>query len=130
MSDSIEITATAAITAEHHPEFDRVVICGQCCEGDEANVIVDVSQCERLGRFLLSKAPGPKCDIDAEIFGPEIVLSQWMRCEWDDVAGRAEITTDDPEGDVQVARLTMVSCKILHTWLGNVIRKHSEASNA
>lgn len=98
-------------------------------DSSPSTVIVDISQCERLGKFLLSKAPGPKCDIDAELDRMDGMLMGQLFYQWNDDFGHVEMRGVNDSGDDPGVSMTMIQCKIFHAWLGNVIRKHSETLN-
>ena len=127
MSKSLEINDVPGVTAIVEDDGSKAIIYGSNEDGEQRGIVVGVSQFERLGKFLLSKAPGPKCDIDAELANESADTSN-LSCKWDEAIERALVFADDSRGDLQELSLSMLACKLLHAWLGNVIRKHSDPS--
>lgn len=129
MSKSLEINDVPGVTAIVEDDGSKAIIYGSNEDGEQRGIVVDVSQFERLGKFLLSKSPGLKCDIDAELDG-DFAGTDNLMCKWNDEEKHATIFGDDCSGEMNAIQFSILSCKLLHAWLGNVIRKHGETSNA
>jgi hypothetical protein len=127
MSKSLEINDVPGVTAIVEDDGSKAIIYGSNEDGEQRGIVVDASQFERLGKFLLSKSPVPMCDIDA-VLDCDSLDANNVSCKWDDENGLAMIFGDDDRGELNVIALSILSCKLLHAWLGNVIRKHSDPS--